>query len=227
MGRLLVGAVGAHLHACGFHQHKGQWRKRRRRQEDQPVTTIAAPAPASEKAAPEPRTYTRSQIIEIQKRADRKNASTEDRAALRQLYDDQPWLARYYGDLAAYAQRRLMEETISQMSISVAVQRQLDKLRADLGYADAPVLERMLIEQVALTWMRLQVAELAYTNVIHSSEGYTFARATHYERMLSASQARHMRAVETLARVRRLSQRTPVQINIGAQQVNMAGEVRE
>jgi len=51
----------------------------------------------------------------------------------------------------------------------------------------------------------------------------------HLEGRLSAAQRRHLRAVETLARVRRLLSRIPaVQLNIatqGGQPVNVVGEV--
>ncbi len=43
---------------------------------------------------------------------------------------------------------------------------------------------------------------------------------------MNSAQTRYLRAVETLARVRRLSRDTPLQVNIGAQQVNVAGEVK-
>ena len=38
------------------------------------------------------------------------------------------------------------------------------------------------------------------------------------------TQARYLRAIEALARVRRLAQRTPVQINIGGQQINVVNQ---
>jgi hypothetical protein len=45
----------------------------------------------------------------------------------------------------------------------------------------------------------------------------------YWEQRQNAAQGRFLRAVETLARVRRLNKRPPVQINIGGQQVNIAG----
>ena len=58
----------------------------------------------------------------------------------------------------------------------------------------------------------------------------TLTMGKYWEGRLSAAQRRHLRAVETLARVRRLLSRIPaVQVNIatqGGQQVNVAGEVK-
>jgi hypothetical protein len=46
---------------------------------------------------------------------------------------------------------------------------------------------------------------------------------TYWDRRLNSAQQRHLRAIESLARVRRLSNATPLQVNIGGQQVNVAG----
>ncbi len=49
---------------------------------------------------------------------------------------------------------------------------------------------------------------------------------TGWERRLSATHMRYLRACDTLARVRNLSRPTPLQINIGARQVNVAQTAR-
>jgi hypothetical protein len=52
----------------------------------------------------------------------------------------------------------------------------------------------------------------------------TCERGAYWERRLTAAQGRYLRACESLARVRRLSRPgAPLQVNIGGQQVNMAG----
>jgi len=57
----------------------------------------------------------------------------------------------------------------------------------------------------------------------------TIDQAHFLEKRLNAAQWRFLRAVETLARVRKIARRTPpLQVNIatqGGQQVNVAGDV--
>jgi hypothetical protein len=99
---------------------------------------------------------------------------------------------------------------------------QADHLRAEMGYADAPALERALIEAAVLCWIRLAAMEMHYTGVLASDT--TFKHVEHTERRLTETQKRFNRACEALARVRRLS-RPKVQINVaaeGGQQVNVA-----
>jgi hypothetical protein len=79
-----------------------------------------------------------------------------------------------------------------------------------------------LLDYLLLCWLRLQHIELAYTQAMDSA--ITCERGAHWERRLTAAQGRYLRACESLARVRRLSRPAPLQVNIGAQQMNVAGD---
>ena len=100
--------------------------------------------------------------------------------------------------------------------------QRLQAMRADLGYANSPALERLL-QQVTLCWLNLNLTEYRLTNVMKQS--ISFACGLYWEKRLSAAQKRFTRACETLARVRKLSRNTPaLQLNIatnGGQQVNL------
>jgi hypothetical protein len=45
----------------------------------------------------------------------------------------------------------------------------------------------------------------------------------YWEKWLTMAQARYTKAIEMLAKVRKLSRATPLQVNIGGQQINVAG----
>ena len=45
----------------------------------------------------------------------------------------------------------------------------LQVLKKDLGSDGAPMLEQLLIQHAALCWLRLTLAELAYSNVVKGS----------------------------------------------------------
>jgi len=88
-------------------------------------------------------------------------------------------------------------------------------------------MERLLIEQVVLCWLRMFVTEQRYTNIVEGAK-LTMREADFWERRLSAVQRRYLRACETLARVRKLV-RSTVQVNIaaeGGKQLNVAGDLR-
>ncbi len=84
------------------------------------------------------------------------------------------------------------------------------------------MLEKLLIQDAALSWLKLSLVELHYAHVMKQS--ITLTLGIFWEKRLSAAQRRFTRACETLARVRKLSRNTPaLQFNIatsGGQQVN-------
>ena len=72
-----------------------------------------------------------------------------------------------------------------------------------------------------MCWLNVYAVQYQYPSV--HDEPLTLDRADHWERRLSAAQRRYLRALESLARVRRLLRFPTVQINVGAQQANVAG----
>jgi len=80
----------------------------------------------------------------------------------------------------------------------------------------------LLIQQVTLCWLNLNLTEYRHINIMKQS--ITFTLGLYWEKRLTMAQRRFTKACESLARVRRLSRRIPVQVNIaaeGGQQVNV------
>ncbi len=69
-----------------------------------------------------------------------------------------------------------------------------------------------------------QRVEQSYTGLMNQTE-VVIAQADWWERRMTAAQGRYRRAVESLARVRRLTHPSALQINVGERQVNVAGVV--
>ncbi len=126
------------------------------------------------------------------------------------------------GALAEHMALKSILKTRGQGSRQCWKQR-LEAMRSDLGIASASPLERLLIQQVTLCWLNLNAVECTHAAVMQKS--ITLTLGIYWEKRLSAAQRRFTRACESLARVRRLSRRVPVQVNIaalGGQQINMA-----
>lgn len=84
----------------------------------------------------------------------------------------------------------------------------MEVLRDDLGFAEAPPLERLLIEQVILCWVNLQMLELVHNDRLAAN--HTPEAGLYWDPRLSTAQRRFMRATESLARVRKLEERDAV-----------------
>jgi hypothetical protein len=95
-----------------------------------------------------------------------------------------------------------------------------------MNYDLSSMLECLLIDNVINCWLRLQQVELQLT-AQSDSENVSIRVVEYWEKRLSVAQRRHLRACETLARVRKIT-RSTLQVNIaeeGSQQVNIAGDL--
>ena len=112
-------------------------------------------------------------------------------------------------------------------SLRVIQQANREGMKRELGDQQAPPLERLLIDHLALCWVRLQHVEQEYSWAV--SKGMNVSLARFWEQRLSASQGRFLRACATLARIRRLAVPAAKQVNIaaaGGQQMNVVAEAK-
>ena len=149
-----------------------------------------------------------------------------DVRALRQILADTPGLWRYCGDIAQQALTTVIEAFSRQPLYRESVASGMAELRRELGAEQAAPLERLLIEQVVLCYLRLNLFEYQFTLAMRKAESEKGIRF--WEGSVTSAQRRYLRACETLARVRRLARRTPdvMQINVAGQQVNLVGRDR-
>ncbi len=158
---------------------------------------------------------------ELVKKTEKSDPKPEDVQALRKYLTEHPEVWRVLGDLSEFAYSRLVDATVGdQVGLRESLKAGRLALREELGYQEASALERLLIDQIVLCWLRLNHVEFSYTAMLRRDTPLSIG--DYWDRKLSAAQRRYLRACETLARVRKL--RLPsLQINVGAKQVNVAG----
>jgi len=163
------------------------------------------------------------EAYELLQRTNKTNPDKADVAALRTMLAKVPELWRQAGDLQERAYTVTAETIQGTPFVRESIKAGRVALRRELGYDGATELERLLIDHVVLCWLRQQMMELRYVQTTHDGTR-TLKQSEYDERRMTATQGRYLRALETLARVRRLLRMPPVvQVNVGAQQVNMAG----
>ena len=99
----------------------------------------------------------------------------------------------------------------------MAFEASADALAMELGKAQASPLELLLIDLVVMRWLDLQDAEYRRAAALKGNMG--IEQADHWEKRLTLVQHRYTQAVESLAKVRALLRRAPVQVNIAQRQV--------
>ncbi len=148
-----------------------------------------------------------SEAMALIKRTDRENPSPQDIEALQQVFADVPEIYRMHGNLNRQVFAQILKKAAGGSGFSrAAAERYVAEMKTELGFETSTFLEKMLIEEILMRWVRLQVAEYDHKNTTYESHAH--AAGLYSDKRLDAAQKRYLRAVETLAKVRRLIART-------------------
>ena len=67
------------------------------------------------------------------------------------------------------AELTVIENATTIAGVKECWKRRLQALKRDLGYNNSPILEQLLIQHVALCWLKLNIMELIYAGVMKRS----------------------------------------------------------
>ena len=156
------------------------------------------------------------------------NPSQEDLCRFRQLAVSSPkvWslVIRSMDSI-----RHQLVKKISDIMAGCALLAEVDILKKKLGYDTSPPLEQLLIDHILTARLRVIHAENCYNTKVVNQD-ISFKTGEYWDNQLSSAHARYLKAVETLAKVRKMARNTPsLQINIaqdGGKQVNVQGDVK-
>ena len=157
-------------------------------------------------------------LVGLIDKVDKAKPTKEDRAELSRVLREYPAVWRIAGDLAEQANQIMIADMNAPQSMKMSLKTGLSAMTAELTQPGDGELEKLIIRQIVGCWLRLSYVEYTYNrNTVSGS--MNMRQGEYWERRLSAAQRRYLRAIESLARVRRLKL-PAVQVNIGAQQVN-------
>jgi len=165
-------------------------------------------------------TATRAELAEyhtLRKAAEGKKSGPE-LAHLREYVQKHPNVFDGYSAFADATLEEVIHSCTPSETNRIHLRAEADALRRSLGSATAIPLERLLIDDVVLCWLRMQIFEQLYTANYATGSGVTLAKADYLERRLTATRRRYLQSIEALARVRGLLSRVGVQVNIAQQQ---------
>jgi hypothetical protein len=213
--RELRGIVAATLQALGFHQHRRQWRLRR--EATDPMSDEIVKDTKSEQA----------EYLELMQAAEKaKGKGAQGAPAVEKLRAYATAHPAVFDGVSKLA-RTTLHEVIASFTpnepTQIHVKGEVSGLQRALGIATATPLEKLLIADVTICWVRLQAMEQVYSANYNTGNGVTFAKAAYLESRLSATRRRYLQSVEALARVRGLLSRVGMQVNIANQQVVQNG----
>lgn len=137
------------------------------------------------------------------RRINSNDLTAEDKEKLRKQYDENPDYVRHIGDLSNKVIEEMLSAYMSTSFASREVQRRkMQMMREDLGYSQSSGVEQVLIEQICVTWLKLNIIEWVSVNKLR--ESHSIETGLYWGRMLEIAQRRHLKATESLAKVRML-----------------------
>lgn len=154
-------------------------------------------------------------------KVDKRKPAAADMTALREFLKTHPTVWRITGDLAEQANLIMIEDMTAPAAMKESLKFGLVRMETELRQPGDGELERLIIRQIVGCWLRLSYVEYVYNR--NTVSGLNMRQGDHWERRLSSAQRRYLRAVESLARVRRLKL-PAVQVNIAEQQVNQVNK---
>ncbi len=162
---------------------------------------------------------TAQEFNDLMRRCNVKKPKPRDVQALRKCLAKRPELWRIAGDMSEVAVQSTIEGISATPLVIESIKAGRLAMRKELGFDAVSPLGKMLIDHVVLCWLRLQLIEYRYSDVM--SQNITLTLGQYWEKRLSAAQRRYLRACETWARIQRLALPT-LQVNIAEKQINVA-----
>jgi len=151
------------------------------------------------------------------------SAEAGDTAAMSTLRDalrKVPDMWSNFGDVARAAEDAQLKMVCGDnLPFREGLQRRLKEMRAELAGTDCSPLERLLVARVAACWLQVQYADAMYAQ---KSRELDLRWCEYYQRRQDRANKRFLSACKALAQVRKLLKPKIAQVNIGAQQVNVA-----
>lgn len=155
---------------------------------------------------------------EVLDRAEKGDKSVLPR--IREILDEFPDMVEEVGDLTRIAKNGMLDMLDGKhLMVREAEERKLAMLVKEIAGPSPTILERLLAEQIGLSWLHVRHVEIKYSHMTR----FTLEEGEYSQRCLDRAQKRYLRAIKTLAQVRKLGL-PALQVNIateGGQQINV------
>jgi hypothetical protein len=141
------------------------------------------------------------------------------KALAREAPEWRAWFPETFGDPSRWLIDTLVRSAVGETDLASAegLEMKLAQVRTDLEGPSPTPLEKLLAERAAVCWFNVTIYETLYLQ----SKDKSIARDRWHIPRINAAHDRFLKAVATLARVRKLAL-PALQVNIAQNQVNMA-----
>ncbi len=147
------------------------------------------------------------EISALIKKTDKENPKPEDVKALRKMLETEKYLYRDNGNV----QSQIFQGILGNVSKHSAFFREcsekyIEEMKAELGFHSSTFVEKMLIDEIVMRWLRLQIMENDHNKTLNAS--HTLAIGIYYDKRLHLAHKRYLHSIETLAKARKMLAQT-------------------
>ncbi len=143
------------------------------------------------------------EMIALIKRVDKNKPNPEDLEALSKEMDKNPEPFSGFGNVQKHVFGRVLDAVITSRFQKECTLRYIEEMKSGMGYHTSTFVEKMLIDEIVMRWLRLQSAEASYQSQI-IDKTHTLEAGIYHEKLVEQAQRRYIRAMETLAKVRKM-----------------------
>ena len=144
----------------------------------------------------------KQEMLALIKRIDKGNPKPEDLEALRQEMSDRPGLSRLGNTQKLVMDQVLAAFTNESISSQEFIKKYVKEMKTELGYSNSTFVEKMLIDEIVMRWLRLSEMESGHLKI--TSQNHAVEVGMYMDRRLDIAQKRFLRAMTTLAKVRKM-----------------------
>lgn len=155
----------------------------------------------------EKRSEKANEVHALIKRTDKENPKPEDLEALRKELDEKPELALLIGNIHKQVFSGILDQATKHSAMfRECAERYVKEMKSELGYHSSTFVEKMLIDEIIMRWLRLQITESDHKNT--TCKSHTITEGLYVDKRLHLAQKRYLQSIETLAKVRRMIAQT-------------------
>lgn len=144
---------------------------------------------------------TSKDFLALVARIDKSNPQEEDIELLSSEFNKYPELYRSVNPHKA-VMKSVVNSINDNLSVKLAIEKNLEEMRNELGYYQSTFVEKMIIEEVLMCWLRLISAESSYNAVI--AQSHSMKIGAYHEKRIETLHKRFLRVMESLAKVRKM-----------------------
>lgn len=152
-----------------------------------------------------------------------KKPKKEDLREIKNFLIGRPEFCKAIFSIVDSVQTEIIKHMMGDQRVTqMAIEEYILCIRDDMGYHEAPIMEKLLIENIVTAWLRVQHCESQLAFRMTGSQSISVMEF--WERHLSTAQKRYLAACESLAKIRKMAV-PALQLNIGDKQINVAGNL--